>query len=268
LIGLFLAIVLIPYLFAVSTSLKTDAQVQTNPPTIIPRPLQWKNYLFVGKVLPLGRYFRNSLIVSLSSTLIVVIFATFAAYAFSRIRFIGRDLIGLTQLATEMIPPILFLVPYYTLFLYVQRMIGLQIIGSYLPVIVTYVAFNLPVTTWLMRGYFDSISTSLEESAFLDGCSRTAALVRIVLPVALPGIITIAILTFIMSWNEILFASVLTNETTKTVALGIRDYRTKLRVNWNYMMSAGILVTIPSLVIFTFLQRYLVSGMTLGAVKE
>jgi ABC-type phosphate transport system permease subunit len=100
--------------------------------------------------------------------------------------------------------------------------------GTYHAMIITYVTFNLPVCTWLMRGYFDSISTSLEESAFIDGCSRTSALIRIVGPIAIPGIVTIAILTFIMSWNEILFASVLTNDVTKTVALGIRDYRSKL----------------------------------------
>jgi multiple sugar transport system permease protein len=267
-IAFFISLVLVPYFFEISTSLKTTEDVRSIPPKLIPEKVQLENYAFVFRSLPLGRYFLNSLFISLMATAFVVAIATFSAYAFSRLRFPGRNLIGILQLATEMIPPILFLVPYYMIFLGIQTITSFKMIGTYHGLILTYIAFNLPVTTWFMRGYLDTISTSLEESAFIDGCSRTRALISIIVPIVLPGIITIAILTFIMTWNEVLFASVLTNEFTKTVSLGIRDYRTKLVVNWNFVMAAGVITSIPSLIVFTFLQKYLISGMTLGAVKE
>lgn len=274
----FLFIVVFPVYWLVASSFKSQSEILAGTPTWFPSKFTWANYAQVWRDAPLLRYFKNSIVISLSSMSIAVVIATMAGYAFSRFRFPGRGLFGMSILSTQMFPGVMFLLPYFLLFTGVQRVpvlqqLGIKFIGegaigwNYILMVFTYTTFILPFTIWLMRGFFDSIPVDLEEAAMVDGCTRFQALCKVALPLALPGIATVAILAFLQGWNEVLFASILTNHQTRTVALGIRDYRTQTTIAWNLTLTAGVLVSVPVVVFFTALQRQLVSGLTAGAVK-
>ncbi|MBI5652386.1 MAG: ABC transporter permease subunit [Chloroflexi bacterium] len=275
--GFSLLLVLFPVYWLVTCSLKGESEIRQA--TWFPITLEWGNYVKVWDQAPLGQFFLNSILVSTAAMLLSVFCATLAGYAFSRFRFPGRDAFGFGVLVAQAFPHVLFLLPYFLIFSFLQRtplfrdVLGIKFIGqdvywgNILLLILTYTAFVLPFTLWLMRGFTDSIPRDLEESAEVDGASRIQALWRIILPIALPGIATVAILAFNLGWNEVLFSSVLTNPATRTLALGIQDYRTDLDVLWSLTMAAGVLISAPVVVFFTALQRYMVSGLTAGAVK-
>lgn len=276
-LGLFLTIVLFPVYWLVISSLKSEAEIRQA--TWFPAAIEWSNYVRVWDQAPLGQFFGNSIMVSTAAMVLSVLCATLAGYAFSRFRFPGRDSFGVGVLAAQAFPHVLFLLPYFLIFSSLQRtslfrdVLGLKFIGqdvywgNILLLVLTYTAFVLPFTLWLIRGFTDSLPRDLEESAEVDGASRLQTLWQIVLPMALPGIATVAILAFNQGWNEVLFSSVLTNESTRTLALGIQDYRTDLDVLWGLTMAAGVLISTPVVIFFTALQRYLVSGLTAGAIK-
>lgn len=276
-LGLFLTIVLFPVYWLVISSLKSEAEIRQA--TWFPTAIEWSNYVRVWDQAPLGQFFGNSIMVSTAAMVLSVLCATLAGYAFSRFRFPGRDSFGVGVLAAQAFPHVLFLLPYFLIFSSLQRtslfrdVLGLKFIGqdvywgNILLLVLTYTAFVLPFTLWLIRGFTDSLPRDLEESAEVDGASRLQTLWQIVLPMALPGIATVAILAFNQGWNEVLFSSVLTNESTRTLALGIQDYRTDLDVLWGLTMAAGVLISTPVVIFFTALQRYLVSGLTAGAIK-
>jgi len=274
----YLTLVLFPLYWLVSSSLKIESEIRET--TLIPRILAWQNYIQVWRDVPLARYFINSALISGCAMILAVSIATLAGYAISRFRFPGREFFSISILSTQMFPGILFLLPYFLIFTMLQRTAlftevlgGFKFIGEHvywgniLLMIITYTAFVMPFAVWVVRGFMDSIPTDLEEAARVDGCSHFQAFLRIVLPLALPGIATIAILAFMKGWNEVLFSSVLTNPLTRTVALGIQDFRTQQTVKWNLTMAAGVLISAPVTVFFTTLQRYMVSGLTAGAVK-
>jgi len=271
-------LVLFPVYWLVSSSLKIESEIREA--TLIPHILAWQNYAKVWQEVPLARYFANSALISICAMVLAVSIATLGGYAFSRFRFPGRDLFGISILSTQMFPGILFLLPYFLIFTMLQRtplfteiLGGFKFIGEHvywgniLLMIITYIAFVMPFAIWVMRGFMDSIPNDLEEAGQVDGCSQFQAFLKVILPLALPGIATVAILAFMKGWNEVLFSSVLTNPLTRTVALGIQDFRTQQTVNWNLTMAAGVLISAPVVVFFTLLQRYLVTGLTAGAVK-
>ncbi|MBI5566078.1 MAG: ABC transporter permease subunit [Chloroflexi bacterium] len=275
-LGFFLVLVLLPVYWLVTSSLKSESEIRQA--TWFPITLEWGNYVKVWDQAPLGQFFLNSILVSTAAMLLSVLCATLAGYAFSRFRFPGRNAFGFGVLVAQAFPHVLFLLPYFLIFSFLQRTpllqdLGIKFIGqdvywgNILLLILTYTAFVLPFTLWLMRGFTDSIPRDLEESAEVDGASRIQAVRRIVLPLALPGITTVAILAFNLGWNEVLFSSILTNPDTRTLALGIQDYRTDLDVLWGLTMAAGVLISAPVVVFFTALQRYMISGLTAGAVK-
>ncbi len=276
-LGVFLAIVLFPVYWLVISSLKSESEIRQA--TWFPTVIEWSNYARVWDQAPLGQFFGNSILVSTAAMALSVLCATLAGYAFSRYRFPGRNSFGVGVLAAQAFPHVLFLLPYFLIFSSLQRtplfrdILGLKFIGqdvywgNILLLVLTYTAFVLPFTLWLIRGFTDSLPRDLEESAEVDGASRLQTLWQIVLPMALPGIATVAILAFNQGWNEVLFSSVLTNESTRTLALGIQDYRTDLDVLWGLTMAAGVLISTPVVIFFTALQRYLVSGLTAGAIK-
>ncbi|MFP4461651.1 MAG: carbohydrate ABC transporter permease [Thermotogota bacterium] len=262
-----LLIVLFPVYWLVITSVKFPTDVHTPDPKIFPDRIRLENYLDIWKTVPLGRYFKNSTIIAFSSMFFATLVAVFAGYALSKFRFRGRKAIGMTFLATQMFPGILFLLPYYLIFILIKNSLGITLVGTYPGLIVTYTAFVTPFTIWVMRGYFDTIPTELEEAALIDGCTFFQAFVKVILPTAIPGIITIAMLSFMKSWNEVLFATVLTDSDTRTLALGIYEFQQEFKTSWNLVMAAGVVIAAPVMVFFTFLQKYLVSGFTSGAVK-
>jgi multiple sugar transport system permease protein len=263
---LLLIFVLVPVYVMISSSLKSLQDVQGSFQWI-PHSLTVKPYVDIWKTIPLAHYFMNSLIVSVSATLLSVAVAIFAAYSVSRYRFPGRRLFTVTVLSTQMFPGILFLLPLYLIFVNIGNSTGITLNGSRLGLVITYLTFSLPFSIWMLVSYFDSIPRDLDEAAKVDGCGPLGALFRVIVPAAVPGIVAVSVYAFMTAWGEVLFASVMTNESTRTLAVGLREYATQNDVYWNQVMAASLVVSVPVVAGFLLLQRYLVAGLTAGAVK-
>lgn len=266
--------VLVPYLWMVSGSFKSSVELQgadvTRPglePSWIPRQFTLDNYRNVNRTVPIFDYFVHSLIISGGTMVCATMLAFFAAYALSRYKFPGRNGFVAAVLSTQMLPGILFVIPYFILFTWVNQRFGVQLRDTYPGMILTYTSFALPFSIVMLRSYLDAIPTELDEQAQIDGASRLRTLFSVILPLARPGLVSVAIYSFIMGWNEILFASVLTGRRTKTVAIGLLEYITAQEARWTMMMAACIIVTIPVVVLFTLMQRYIVAGLVAGATK-
>ncbi|MFE7120241.1 carbohydrate ABC transporter permease [Streptomyces sp. NPDC057654] len=257
---------LTPVYVMLSSSLKPLKDVQGAfswiPSTLTPRP-----YADIWHTVPLARYFFNSLVVAVSSTLCAVVVAVFAAYAISRYRFAGRRFFSVTVLSTQMFPGILFLLPLFLIFVGIGNTTGIALYGSRGGLVLTYLTFSLPFAIWMLIGYFDSIPRDLDEAALVDGCGPLGALLRVVVPAAVPGIVAVCVYAFMTAWGEVLFASVMTNDTTRTLAVGLQGYATQTDVYWNQVMAASLVVSVPVVAGFLLLQRYLVTGLTAGAIK-
>lgn len=233
----------------------------------VPTRITFSPYFDMWSTIPLAKYFLNSFIVSFSATIISTALAILAAYSLSRYRFFGREFFRLMVLSTQMFPGILFLLPLFILFINIESTIGIKLYGSYTGLIITYLTFSLPFAIWSMVGYLNGVPRDLDEAARIDGASPLATLLRVIIPVSTPGIIAVAIYCFMTAWGEVLFASVLTTDATRTLAIGLESYSSQANVYWNQLMAASIVVSIPVVLGFLALQRYLVQGATAGAVK-
>lgn len=255
-----------PLYVMLSSSLKPLQDV-TDSFHWIPTELTVRPYLDIWETVPLGRYFVNSLIVAGGATVCSVLVATFAAYAVSRYRFRGKRVFTVTVLSTQMFPGILFLLPLFLLFVNIGNATGIALYGSRGALILTYMTFTLPLSIWMLAGYFDSIPRDLDEAALVDGCGALGALFRVLVPAATPGIVAVAVYSFMTAWGEVLFASVMTNDVTRTLSIGLQGYSTQTEVYWNQVMAASLVVSVPLVAGFLLLQRYLVAGLTAGSVK-
>lgn len=257
---------LFPVLIIIETSVKPLRDVQSSFQWI-PSRATLAPYGQIWRTIPLLHYFLNSLIVSASSTVVAVLLATFAGYAISRFPFRGRRVFSLTVLSTQMFPGILFLLPLYLIYVNIGQATGITLYGTYLGLIITYLTFALPFAVWMLAGYFSSIPRDIEEAALVDGTSHWGALFRVVLPVARPGIVAVAVFAFMTAWGEVLFASVLTTSSTRTIGIGLQEYATQSNIAWNQLMAAAVVVSLPVVAGFLALQRYLVRGLTAGSVR-
>jgi multiple sugar transport system permease protein len=232
-----------------------------------PSTLTIQPYIDMWKTVPLASYFVNSVIVSTSATVLSLIIAIFASYAISRYTFRGRTLFSTTVLSTQMLPGVLFLLPLFLIFVNINTNFGVQLVGTRLGLIITYLTFSLPFSIWMLAGYFDGIPRELDEAAKVDGCGPMRALIRVILPAARPGLVAVAIYSFMTSWGEVLFASVMTTDANRTLAVGLQLYSTQTNVYWNQIMAASVVVSIPIVIGFLLLQKNFVAGLTAGAVK-
>jgi multiple sugar transport system permease protein len=233
----------------------------------IPSHVTVQPFVDIWHTIPLARYFTNSIIVSLSAAAFSVLIAIFASYAVSRWNFRGKRLFQITVLSTQMFPGILFLLPLYLIFVNIGQATGFALQGSRIGLIITYLTFSLPFSIWMLVSYFDTIPRGLDEAAKVDGAGPMRTLWSVVVPAAKPGIVAVGIYSFMTAWGETLFASVMTNDSSKTLAIGLREYSTQISVYWNQVMAASLVVSVPVVVGFLLLQRYLVQGLTAGAVK-
>jgi multiple sugar transport system permease protein len=257
----------VPFYVMVTTAVKPLGDVQGEfhwwPSHMTLRP-----FIDIWSTVPLARYFLNSLLVCVLSTVFSVIIAIFAAYAVSRYRFRGRSAFTGIVLSTQMFPGILFLLPLFLIFVNIDRSLGFTAMyQTRLGLIVTYLTFTLPFSIWMLASYLDGIPRELDEAAKVDGTGDLGALFRVVLPAARPGVVAVAVYAFMTAWGEVLFASVMTNDATKTLSIGLQYYSTQINVYWNQVMAASLVVSVPVVVGFLLLQRYLVAGLTSGAVK-
>jgi multiple sugar transport system permease protein len=259
---LFLAVVIFPFYWMVNTSLKPTAEVFQSPPAFYPLHWTFAGYVNIWATRLMGRYFLNSTVVSLGSTLLAMMLSALAAYGFSRFRLRWEQPLILLLLLTQMLPGTLLIIPYF------QLMAKLHLINSYLSLILAYVSFALPFSTWMLMGFFRSIPLELDEAAMVDGCGRVGAFWRVILPLSLPGLVAVAIFTFLLAWNAYVFALVLTTDPKMfPLPVGIANMLGEYQVVWSEMMAAAVLATLPVFVLYGFLERYLVQGITAGAVK-
>jgi multiple sugar transport system permease protein len=263
LLGLF---ALMPVYVMLSASLKPLGDVQ-GAFRWLPSHLTASPFIDMWHTIPLLRYLENSLIVSTTASVASVLVALLAAYAISRYRFHGRQVFSITILSTQMFPGILFLLPLFVIFVNIGQVTGLNLYGSRTGLIITYMTFTLPFAIWMLAAYLDTIPRELDEAAEVDGSGPLGAFIRVVIPAAIPGIVAVLIYAFMTAWSEMLFASVLTNDSTRTLAVGLQGYATQNQVYWNQIMAASLTVSVPIVVGFLLLQRFLVAGMTAGAVK-
>ncbi|MGC8777428.1 MAG: carbohydrate ABC transporter permease [Candidatus Caldatribacteriaceae bacterium] len=273
-LALVLAVILVPYFWMVSCSFKTTLEIQSADvmkphlaPRWIPRKFTLENYLKVNRTVRMLDYFRNSLIISGGTMFFSILLSLLAAYALFRLQFPGKGTYTFSVLATQMFPGISFVIPYFILFVSIQRGLGIPMKNTYWGMILTYTSFSLPFCILMLRNFLDSVPTEIDEQAQIDGCTPLGALFRVILPLSKPGIAAVGIYAFIMAWNEVLFATVLTGRETKTVSLGLLEYITAQQARWAGMMAACILVSIPVLVRFSLMQKQIIEGLVAGATK-
>jgi multiple sugar transport system permease protein len=262
LITIVLVIIAFPVYWLISTSLKPGIESATNPPTYIPSRLVFDNYVAVLKSENI-KFLRNSLIVAVASTFLTTIMGAMAAYALSKtyIAFWIRRALMLWILVTRIFPPITTAIPYYVII----KNLGLA--DTYAALIITYVSYGLPFVIWLMLGFFQDLPADIEKAAIVDGCSMWQRFRQVVLPLTLPGLAVTAIFAFIYSWNEFLYASILTSFTAKTLPVVISTFISDQYLRWGEMSAMGSMMIIPVMIFALATQKYLVRGLTFGAVK-
>jgi ABC-type glycerol-3-phosphate transport system permease component len=245
-----------------STSLKPSGEIFATPPGLVPARPTFGNF---GRLLTETRFltfFENSALVSAATVLLTLTVSATGAYALTRFQFRGRDSVAGLILLTYMFAPIMIIIPFYIL----VKQLG--IVNTRLALVLSYTTFCLPFCLWLLRSFFQSIPLELEEAALVDGASRARAVWHVVLPLALPGLIAAAIFTFILAWNDYLFALVLiTSDELKTLPVGVNDLFNATIVDWGMIMAAGVMITAPAVAFFIAVQRYLVQGWGAGGVK-
>ncbi|QFP77275.1 carbohydrate ABC transporter permease [Deinococcus sp. AJ005] len=251
-----------PLIWMLLTSLKTEAELQKFPVQYLPSMLNFANYARVFTEQPFARFFFNSMTVSLLSTVLCIAVAVPAAYALARLNIRGRGLLLTAVVAFSMFPVVSLLVPLFRLFR------GLSLLNSYPALILPYAALSLPVAILTLVAFFSAIPRDLEAAAMIDGTSRVGALMRVVLPLSAPGMVTAALLIFVNSWNEFLLAlSFNTKLDMRTVSVGVTLYQGEFAFPWPLIAAAVVIATIPVVMLIAVFQRRFVAGLTAGGVK-
>lgn len=267
LVGLMLFATL-PMVWMFLTSIKTQFGALQYPPAWIPTETTFEQYeRLLSPTSDVGQeflhYMWNSIFVSTMTTILGVAVAVPAAYAFSRFRFPGRNLLFFSVLLRNMFPAVVFLMPLFIM----MRVLGL--VNTQTSLILTYLTFGLPLSIWLLKGFYDNIPVQLEQAARIDGATRFQAFILIVMPLSTPGIIATAIYSFIIAWNEYVYALTFINDQSKlTLPVGLQRFFTEYATNWPGLMAASFIMSVPVVVLFLVLQKYFVRALTEGAVKS
>jgi ABC-type glycerol-3-phosphate transport system permease component len=253
---------LVPFLWAVSTSFKTNIDIYSLKPSFIPKPFILSNYTMVLENPKMVTYFRNTVIIAICSTIISLFVAVFAAYGFSRYKFPGRSPLLYSILFTRVLPRVALLVPFYV------TLSNLQLVNKISGLVLVYLIVGMPITVWLLKGYIDALPAEVEEAALVDGCRPLQILFRIVVPMVAPAIAAIGMYSFILAWNEFLFPLLLAKDsTTRPISVGLAFYIDEDGIDWGPMMAASVLMSLPAIILFSFAQKYIVKGLSEGAVK-
>lgn len=262
LLALATAITLFPVAWMATVSIRPNVEVMRIPPQWIPSVVTWQAY---AQVLGSSRYLRtfvNSYAIALTVTLLSLLIGALAAYALSRFRFRGQRLVMAFLIVTQMFPLVLLCIPYF------RVMVRLGLYDTLTSLVLVYTTFTLPFCILMLRAYFAEVPRELEEAAMVDGCSRLGAIVRILLPLSGPALVGSGLYTFLLAWNEFLFAVVLIESwENRVITMAIYSLLAEFVTEWNMMMAFSILASAPLVVAFIFLQRYFVRGMTVGAIK-
>jgi multiple sugar transport system permease protein len=261
-LALLLLLVLFPFYWMTITSFKTEDQMRSLVSMFWPSPVVVENYTQLLTKTDFAIWYRNSALVAVSSTLVATAIGTIGAYALARLSFLGRAFLSSATLITYLVPPSILFIPLYAQI----RTMGLA--DSLAGLIAAYPSFTVPFVTWLLMGYFGSIPEELEEAAMIDGATRFGAFRRIILPLAAPGVLAAGLFAFTQAWNEFLYALVFISDVKqRTLPVGLSTFITGDVYGWGYLMAGAVLTTLPVILVYTYLQRYMVEGLTAGSVK-
>ena len=254
---------LIPFIWMAATSLKTYQEAYHIPPTFLPQKPTIESYTQVLIWTNFPRYFLNSTVISLGTALLSTFVGSLAGYGFSRFKFSGRTtLLGLI-LATQMLPGVLLVGPYF------KMLVQIRLYNTYPGLILAFTTITLPFSTWMMKGFIDTVPGEMDQAALVDGCTTLGVFRRVILPIITPGMVATMIFAFLLAWGDLLWVLVLTSgDNMATVTLGLSRLVTQFRIIWPQLMAGSIIAAMPPLVLYLLLQNYLVKGLTAGAVKE
>jgi ABC-type glycerol-3-phosphate transport system permease component len=251
----------LPLLWMLYTAFKPPADLFAYPPRLT-GPYTLGNFRRLLSDTGFAIYLRNSVVVAGVTVLVDIVVATFGAYSLTRYRYPGKELLANLTLFTYMFAPIMIIIPIYLL------LKELELTNSHAGIVLAYTAISLPFTLWLLRAFFQSLPVELEQAAWVDGASRVQGLVYVVVPMALPGVIATSVFAFVVVWNDYLFARVLLNDRAlQTMPVGLQDIYESTIVDWGLLMSGAVLVTVPAILFFLVVQRFLIRGWGMGAVK-
>ena len=257
-----LFIMLFPFFVMVSTMLKSGKDVYTSPPFWMPTHIEWQNFIAVWTQYDLSSYFLASLIIALGATVLNTILCVPAAYAIARLRFVGRKVAMYMLLMIEMFSPVIVIISLF------KVIASLRLMDSYIALIILDALFTVAFNTWMMNGYFKTIPKDIEEAALIDGCTRVQTMTRIMLPISVPGLVTVMIYAFIFAWNEFLFALTFISSKNKLpLTIALYNFVGRWTTQWQYLTMSAFLAIIPVLVLFYLIERRLVAGLAGGAVK-
>jgi multiple sugar transport system permease protein len=261
-IAILMILVLAPFYWIFSSSIKVPQEIIARKPTLFPQSFTTQHYSKLFNKSPFPTYLRNSLIVAAGTMLITVVLSTLAAYGLYRMRFPGRKMLFRIILITYAFPGVLLLVPMY------QMMTALHLVDRLVALVIVDVTLAAPFAVWMLQAFFRTIPQELEEAAALDGATRLGIIVRIMLPLAAPGVASIAIFAFITSWTEYIFASILIiSEANRTVPVGLAGIIGQYQVDWGLLLAGATVTTLPVLALFGLVGRNFVEGLTAGAVR-
>ncbi len=253
---------LFPFWVVLSTSLKTPGEVFRSPATLIPETVVWENYIEIFIQIPLVRHLLNTIIIAGAATIINIAIAAPAAYAMARINFKGKSMFSLGTLVTQMFSPVIILIPVF------KVIKELQLLDTYFALILANTAMTIPFSVWMLVGFFRSIPLELEEAAMIDGLSRLGAMLKIALPLTMPGLVTTAIYSFVTAWNEFIFALVLApNRYMQPVTIALYSWEKNNVVEWQYLMATAAVATVPTVLLFMLVRKRLTAGLMAGAIK-
>jgi multiple sugar transport system permease protein len=256
------AVILFPFFVMAMTALKTSAQVYALPATWLPPHWDFQNFVAIWSQVPLARYLLNSTIVAGGATLLAVVCAIPAGYVLGRHQFRGKRSVIYGVLITQMFPPIVLLVGLF------QEILSLGLMNTLWALVLVNAAFNQAFAVWMLAGYFSTIDPEIDDSAAIDGASRMTTLVRVLLPLAAPGVVTAVIFVFIAAWNEFATAlTVISSANLLPVSVGIFNFIGEFNIQWQYLCAASLVATVPVVALFLLIQRHITSGLTAGAIK-
>ncbi len=256
------ALAFFPVYWMIVTAMLSPNKIFVHPPTLFPPQLSLDSFKQIVETKPILTWFGNTIVLSATTTVLALFFSTLGAYSLSRFRYRGRVMMIALILITQMLPVPLFVIPLYVIFR------DLQLLDTFPGLVAAYTTFTLPLCVWTLKGFFDGVPVEIEEAAMIDGCSRVGALFRIVLPLSLPGLAATTVFALINCWNEFILPLTLINTQSQWVmSVGLSSFIGEYLIPWNQIAAAAIVMVLPIVLAFAFLQQYLISGLASGGVK-
>ena len=260
---LLLLFALFPYIWTILSSIKPESELFTRQIHYLPQSPTFQNYISLFKFTNFSKYLTNSIIVALFTVSVAITVSTLAAYSFARFSFPMKNILLLIVLLTTMFPKILLIIPLFKIFAF------LKIMNTYTTLILAHSTFAIPFSVWMLTGYLEMIPKQLDEAAWMDGCTKTQVLFKIILPIMAPGLAATIAYIFIQSWNDYLYAVMFTSDlTVRTLPVGLKMFMGKFEINYGWLTAGGVVTSLPIVLFFFLVQKHLVKGLTAGAVKQ